>query len=90
MTVYVDEFRVWAPTNIRCFRNGSSHLTADTVAELHEFAKSIGLAPEWYQPLSSPHYDLTRSKRALALTSGARFVPAKEQALRRLAARRAP
>lgn len=47
------------------------HLIADTVAELHVFAQSIGAKRAWFQPLSSPHYDLPKFRRQLALASGA-------------------
>lgn len=89
MTVYVDEFKHYGPTKIRCFRNGSSHMMADTVEELHAMADRIGLKREWFQPLSSPHYDLTESKREKALAAGAVFKPAKQAAAERVAARRA-
>lgn len=83
MAVYVDELRVypnaWGP-----FRGGSCHLTADTIEELHSFAQSIGLRREWYQHHRRlPHYDLTRSRRDLALARGAVFIPAREQIKRR-------
>lgn len=87
MTVYVDEFRVWAPTRIRCFRNGSCHMTADTLEELHAMAKRLGLKRAWFQQGSTPHYDLTEPKRARALELGAAFVPAREQARKRIMAR---
>lgn len=84
----VDEFRVWAPTSIRCFKSGSCHLTADTEEELHAFAARLGLRRAWFQAKSTtPHYDLTESKRELALKLGAVFVSAREQATRRLRAR---
>jgi hypothetical protein len=86
VTVYVDELRVW-PTSIRCFKAGSCHLTADSVEELHAFAAAIGLRLEWFQDGRIPHYDLTESRRTRALELGASFVPAKEQARRRIAAR---
>lgn len=86
MTVYVDEVRQW-PTRIRCFQAGSAHLTADTLEELHALARRIGLRRAWFQDVRIPHYDLTASKRAAALAAGAVFVPAKEQARRRIAAR---
>lgn len=88
MSVYVDEFRVWGPARHRCFRAGSSHMTADTLDELHAMARAIGLRPEWFQPLSHPHYDLTESRRAAALEAGAIFKPARESASERLAMRR--
>lgn len=86
--VYVDELRIWSTKGPRCFRGGSCHLTADAVEELHAFADLLGLRRAWFQNhLLHPHYDLTRSKRTAALALGASFVPAKEQARRRMADR---
>ncbi len=54
MAVYVDNLRDYG------WRHGPScHLIADSIDELVEFAVSIGLRPEWFQPKSSPHFDLT-------------------------------
>ena len=90
MTVYVDEFKHYGPTRIRCFKAGSSHMLADTLEELHVMALAIGLKPSWFQGnASTPHYDLTESKRTKALALGAVFVPAREQAIKRLAAKEA-
>jgi Protein of unknown function (DUF4031) len=47
------------------------HMLADTVAELHEFAGRIGLKREWFQPVSRPHYDLSKTRRADAVNAGA-------------------
>ena len=88
MSVYVDEVRRW-PTKIRCFQAGSAHLTADTLEELHELARAIGLRRAWFQDKRVPHYDLTPSRREAALRAGAVFVSAKEQARGRAAARAA-
>lgn len=87
MSVVVDEIREW-PTKIRCFKGGSAHLMADTLDELHAFAKRLRLKREWFQdhPLH-PHYDLTPEKHARALAIGALFVSAREQARKRLIAR---
>ena len=81
MSVYVDELRMWTPRQPRPFHRGSCHLTADTVEELHAFARAIGLRRGWFQdhPLH-PHYDLTESRRGRALAAGAIFVAAREQA----------
>lgn len=66
MAVYVDKLTDYG------WRLGPScHLIADSVEELIEFAVSIGLRREWYQPLSSPHFDLTAYGRAVAVEQGA-------------------
>lgn len=91
MTVYVDELRVY-PHARGIFRAGSAHLTADTLDELHAFAARIGLRRSWAQLPPAhrvPHYDLVASRREAAVAAGAVFVPAKEQAARRIAARAA-
>jgi hypothetical protein len=46
-------------------------MIADTVGELIEFAVEIGLRAEWFQPKSSPHFDLTAAGRDLAVKNGA-------------------
>jgi hypothetical protein len=49
----------------------NSHLISDTLEELHELALRIGMKRAWFQPRSSPHYDLTASRRAAAIKLGA-------------------
>ena len=44
------------------------HLIADTDAELHAMARTIGVARRWYQ---GDHYDICLSKRAAAVAAGA-------------------
>lgn len=90
MAVYVDELVVWPHAKHRCFKQGSSHLEADTLEELHAFARRLGLKREWFQPRSSPHYDLSPAKRELALLRGAKFRPAREWALEKACKRRRP
>jgi len=88
MTVYVDEIVQW-PTKIRCFKNGSCHLTADTLEELHAMAQKIGMRREWFQDHPrAPHYDLTPSKRERALKEGAVFVSRRQQSIRRMKAKK--
>jgi hypothetical protein len=66
MAVYVDKLVNYG------WRHGPScHLIADSVEELIEFAVSMGMRPEWYQPKSSPHFDLTAEGRAIAVSAGA-------------------
>ena len=99
MRIIVDELQGWpqkAKSGGRYFGSGkqSCHLMVEPdergqvdLEALHAFARRIGLRREWFQPLSWPHYDLTPQKRAEAVRLGAVFVPAREQALMRIAAR---
>ena len=88
MAVYVDELVKWPHARGR-FKAGSCHLMADDIVDLHAFAAKIGCHRSWYQPHPRhPHYDLVRSFRDKALAAGAVFVPALEQARRRLAKQR--
>jgi hypothetical protein len=84
MSVYVDEFKIW-PGARGMWVRGSSHLMADSEDELHAFAAKLGLQRRWFQKHPRhPHYDVVESKRTLALSLGAVFVPAMEQARARL------
>ncbi len=64
--VYVDALRDYG------WRLGKScHLVADSDDELHAFAARVGMKRAWFQPKSTPHYDLTASRRAKAVALGA-------------------
>jgi|RhiMethySRZTD1v2_1073278.scaffolds.fasta_scaffold113984_3 hypothetical protein len=66
MAVYVDKLVDYS------WRHGPScHLIADSVEELIEFAVEMGLRAEWFQPRSSPHFDLTAEGRKAAVRMGA-------------------
>ena len=66
MAVYVDNLRDYG------WRHGPScHLVADSVEELMEFAVGMGMRREWFQPKSTPHFDLTAEGRSLAIEHGA-------------------
>jgi len=58
------------------------HCTADTLTELHEFADKLRLKKVWFQQkgnrCSHDHYDLTKTKRILALRKGARALSIQE------------
>ena len=89
--VVVDQIIQW-PTKIRCFKAGSCHMSSDVdnLEELHAFARRIGLRRSWFQDHKLlPHYDLTVSKRAEAVTAGAIEVEAREYAMVRRARRKA-
>lgn len=62
MTVYVDDMRAPFGRMIMC------HMLADTEDELHAMADAIGIARKWHQ---RDHYDISLSKRALAVAAGA-------------------
>jgi uncharacterized protein DUF4031 len=48
------------------------HMLADTPQELHAMADKIGVRRKWYQGhASTPHYDICKSKRELAVRNGA-------------------
>ena len=73
MTGYVDDARHGFGRMVMC------HMLADTPEELHAMADKIGVARRWYQRrAATPHYDICRSKRALAVATGAREVVARE------------
>lgn len=67
MAVYVDSLFDYG------WKYGKScHLIADTPDELMFFATDeLKLKGSWFQPKSFPHFDLTESKRALAIKRGA-------------------
>ena len=83
MTVYVDEIREY-PTKPFGHRKWS-HMWADSILELRDMADKIGLKQEWYQEHHVlNHFDVTPSKRALALANGAVFKPAREAVKERM------
>lgn len=66
MSVYVDKAIYKYRRMIMC------HMVADSPAELHAMARKIGVRRRWYQAdASTPHYDVCKSKRALAVGAGA-------------------
>jgi hypothetical protein len=66
MPVYVDHYFA------QYGRMQMSHMIADTLPELHEMADKLGVARKWFQSHASiPHYDVCKSKRELAIKSGA-------------------
>jgi hypothetical protein len=70
VTVYVDPATAWGKSD-RWSHERSCHMVADSEAELDALAAQIGLKPEWKQEGVMPHYDLTASKRKLAVEAGA-------------------
>lgn len=73
MSVYVDQPRFPYGRMIMC------HMIADTLSELHAMADKIGIQRRWFQRNSRvPHYDICKSKRALAIKHGAQEVTPRE------------
>jgi hypothetical protein len=84
MSVYVDRARNRFGRMVMC------HMLADTLDELHAMADRIGLRREWFQSkASTPHYDVSLEKRALAIRHGARDCSRAEivEVIRRLRSR---
>ena len=67
---------------LRGHRVKSCHLFTDQVEleELHSIAAKIGMQRRWFQSASkvAPHYDLTSSRRLMALAAGARELTRRE------------
>ena len=76
MTLYVDPLKSYPHSRGRQW----CHLMSDTsLTELHSLARIIGLKLSWFQDRPGlPHYDLTASKRKLALANGAIEVSSNE------------
>lgn len=85
MTVYVDDYRM--PARVGNVRGTWSHLTADTPAELVDFAIKLGLRPAWFQKQCRTgrcgirdgvcrhfHFDVTDKYRRQAIALGAKSV----------------
>jgi hypothetical protein len=70
MSVFVDP--VMNHGGSATFRwTSSCHMYADTLDELHAFAKKIGLKRAWFQDKRVPHYDLNARRHAAAIKLGA-------------------
>lgn len=85
MAIYVDQLvsygQAAAPGAERHFGGGkrSCHMATDgDLEELHRFAVAIGLRRSWFQNGSTPHYDLTPSRRIVAVRQGAIEVDTRE------------
>lgn len=56
-----------------------SHMIADSLEELHEMAKRIGVDKKHFQDKpGKPHYDVCQSKKELAIRFGAKLVDDRE------------
>ena len=78
MSVYVDDmYRL--PIG-QFGRMRMSHLIADSTAELLAMVDQIGVPRKWIQQAGTPdeHFDISLSKRALAVAAGAREITLRE------------
>ena len=69
MSVYVDDAMI--VRKLHRWPGKWSHLVADSIEELHEFAAKIGMERKWFQDKRIPHYDLTKQRRDAAIAAGA-------------------
>ena len=69
MTVYVDNALIPYGRMLMC------HMIADTDGELRAMALRIGVAQRWHQ---GDHFDICKSRRALAIKYGAKEVTQRE------------
>lgn len=67
MTVYVDNMRAPFGRMVMC------HAIADSTEELVTMARGIGVDSKWIQKPGTPreHFDISLSRRALAVRAGA-------------------
>jgi hypothetical protein len=67
MSVYVDQAENPYGRMLMC------HMIADSTDELVAMAKTVGVHPRWIQKkgTAQEHFDICKSKRALALKAGA-------------------
>jgi len=73
--IYVDELRTY-PGSRRLW----CHMATDgDLEELHQFAARIGLSRRWFQNHPKhPHYDLSATRRLLAIRAGAAAITSEE------------
>lgn len=79
MTVYVDSMRM--PARVGRIQANWSHLTADSTEELLAFAEKLGLRASWIQNpghVWREHFDVTDTKRDLAIRHGAQEITMRE------------
>jgi hypothetical protein len=79
MSVYVDNLRM--PARVGRIQANWSHLSADNTEELLAFAAKLELRPSWIQNpghVWKEHFDVTDTKRNLAIELGAKPITMRE------------
>lgn len=82
MSVYVDNMRMRA--TVGRIQANWSHLSADTTEELLAFAAKLGLRASWIQNpghIWKEHFDVTDTKRTLAIELGAQQITMREASI---------
>ena len=76
MTVFVDDMRAGFINPRGSRRLVMCHMIADSTEELLAMADKIGVQRKWIQHASTAreHFDICRTKRALAVAAGAREI----------------
>lgn len=82
MAVYIDDAMIPFGRMRMC------HMMADTPAELHSMAATIGMRRSWFQGARRPHYDIPMFRRDKAVALGAVQVTQRQMVViaRRIAA----
>lgn len=75
--IYIDP-AIWKKKNGRKFY---CHLAADSIEELHEFAKLMNLGKHFFHAGNHIHYDLAEEHRSKAIENGAKEITSKELAV---------
>lgn len=86
MSVYVDRMEADFGRMVMC------HMIADSTEELLTMADRIGVARRWIQAAGTPreHFDICKSKRAIAIRHGAIEIGPRELMLKLRARRPTP
>lgn len=78
MTVYVDDLR-FTRAGVKKARVKYCHMVADSLEELHAFAKQIKVEPHFFhRARSCHHYDIVEHQKLAALVLGAVSVRSRE------------
>lgn len=73
--IYVDEAK-WKKPNGKV---SYCHLVADSLDELHDFAKKINVGSHFFHSSSTlKHYDLSEKNRSIAIQNGAQEISSKD------------
>lgn len=79
MAIIVDEARYPFRGQMYCHMMSDLPNRNEALAELHRMADALGLKRAWFQNHPThPHYDIAPSKRALAITKGAKEVTSRD------------